>query len=116
MTISVTSFTGSQSVSTTEYSLTNGTTTLATQAVVGMYQAVLDLNAVAAGDAFEFRVYEKSRAADTKRLSFYAAFAGAQSCPVWFSPAVLLGAGWEMSIVKTAGTDRTITWSVRGVT
>jgi len=83
---------------------------------VGMFQAFIDLNALAAADVFEFRVYEKARAADTQRLCFYARFANAQAAPIYLSPALILGAGWDMTLIKVAGADRTITWSIRGAT
>lgn len=116
MTISVTNFTGTEAVSTTEWSLTTDTSGPDTDTTVGMFQAFLDLSALAAGDIFEFKVYEKARAADTQRLVMSARFAGAQGAPIWASPAFILGAGWDMTLKKISGTDRTITWSIRGVT
>lgn len=116
MAISITSFTGSETVSTTEHSLTTDTAGPDTDTTVGLFQVCLDLNALAAGDVFEFKCYEKARAADTQRLAFYAQFANAQATPLWFSPVLILGAGWDMTLKKVSGTDRTITWSIRGVT
>lgn len=116
MAISVTNYTGTEAVSTTEWSLTADSSSLGAVTTIGMYQAVLDLNALAAGDVFEFKLYEKARAADTQRLAISVQFANAQATPIWISPAVILGAGWEMSLKKVSGTDRTITWSIRGAT
>jgi len=116
MTISVTNFTGSEAVSTTEWSMTTDTAGVAVNTTVGVFQAFLDVNAVTAADAFEFRVYEKARAADTQRLVYYARIAGSQGTPVYSSPSMILGAGWDMTLDKVTGTDRTITWSIRGIT
>lgn len=116
MTISVTNFTGTESVSTTEWSMTTDTAGPDTDTTVGCFQAFIDLNLLAAGDVFEFRVYEKARAADTQRLAMYARFANAQGVPIYVSPTMILGAGWDMTLLKVSGTDRTITWSIRGVT
>jgi len=116
MAISVTSFTGTETVSTTEWSLTTDTAGPDTDTTVGCFQAFIDLNALAAGDVFEFRVYEKARAADTQRLCYYARMANAQAAPLWTSPTLILGAGWDMTLIKSSGTDRLITWSIRGVT
>jgi hypothetical protein len=116
MAISVTNFTGSETVSTTEHSLTTDTAGPDTDTTVGCFQAFIDLNALAAGDVFEFRIYEKARAADTQRLAMYARFANAQGAPIYVSPTMILGAGWDMTLIKVSGTDRTITWSIRGVT
>jgi hypothetical protein len=116
MTISVTNFTGTESVTTTEHSLTTDTAGPDTDTTVGCFQAFIDLSAMLAADVFEFKVYEKARAADTQRLAYSARFANVQSAPLWISPTLILGAGWDMTLKKISGTDRTITWSVRGVT
>lgn len=116
MTISVTNFTGTEAVSTTEWSMTTDTAGPDTDTTVGCFQAFIDLSALLASDVFEFKVYEKARAADTQRLAFYASFSNAQGQPLWVSPTLILGAGWDMTLKKVSGTDRTITWSIRGVT
>lgn len=108
-------FTFNSSVSTTELSITNGTSTLANQTTAGCYQCFLDLSALADGDQFEFRVYEKTRSASTRRVCFYAVIANGQGTDgaLWVSPPLLLMNGWDMSIDKLAGTDRTIEASIR---
>lgn len=116
MAISVTNFTGSETVTTTSWSMTTDTSGPDTDTTVGCFQAFIDLNALAAGDVYEFNVYEKARAADTQRLCYYARFANAQGTPIYASPTLILGAGWDMTINKVSGTDRAITWSIRGVT
>jgi hypothetical protein len=115
MAITLEAYTGSEAISTTEWSLTTDTAGPDTDTNVGMYQAVLDLNALAAGDVFEFRVYEKARSADTQRLMFTATFSNVQGTPNWISPPMILGNGWDMTLDKISGTDRTITWRISKV-
>jgi hypothetical protein len=116
MTITVEAFTGSGvTVSTSEISLINGTSTIATNATAGIYQAFIDLNNVAAGDVFEFRVYEKTITGGTQRLVYYARFANAQATPIFASPTLILGIGWDCTLVKSTGTDRAFTWRISKV-
>lgn len=107
---------GTETVSTTEWSLTTDTAGPDAQTDDGMYQAVLDLNALAKGDVFVFKVYEKVLAASTQRVVWQAFFANAQSEPNWVSPGLILLHGWDFTLLKTAGTDRAIDFSVRRIT
>jgi hypothetical protein len=106
-----------QSVTTTEHSLPNDATYNSTNVITtdGVYQVFLDLNALAAGDIFEFRMYEKISSGGTVRLSFVCRFAGVQGTPMWASPSFILLHGWDFTIKKISGTDRTIDWSIRKV-
>ncbi len=111
-------YNGSELVSVTEWSLTTDTTGPDLTTVAGIYQAFIDLSALLIGDTFEFRIYEKVQAADTQRVCFAVTFSNAQGTDgaVWVSPALHLIHGWDMTLKKAAGTDRTITWSIRAVT
>jgi hypothetical protein len=115
MTITVEAFTGSETVSTTEHSLTTDGAGPDVDVTPGIYQAFLDLSALAAGDEFVFKVYEKVRTGDTQRLVYTATFAGAQATPIWPAPTLILGIGWDMTLDKVAGTDRTINWRISKV-
>lgn len=99
----------------TEYSLTAGSTSIAAQTADGVFQVFLDLNALAIGDVYEFRCYEKTRAGDAQRVCFYQAIAHAQGVDgaLWVSPPLQLMHGWDFSLKRTAGSDRTILSSVR---
>lgn len=110
-------FAGSETVSGTEWSLTTDTAGPDVETSDGVFQCFLDLNAVALGDTFEFRVYEKVQAADTQRVALIQTFSHAQGADaaIWISPSLILINGWDMTLKKTAGTDRTITWSIRKV-
>lgn len=109
-------YSGSATISTTEISLLTGTssrTESTTEAIVSVF---LDLDALADGDEFELRVYEKVRSGDTKRLVQAFPLTDSQAhAPVSGSYALHLMHGWEMTLIKIAGTDRAIAWSIRTV-
>jgi hypothetical protein len=106
---------GTATISVTEYSLTANSTTLATKTDVGAFQVLLDLNALAAGDQYELKIYETARTGDTKRLLEVFTFTGAQTKPIVVLPTILLMKGWDVTMKKLAGTDRAVIWSVRQV-
>ena len=106
-------FSGIETVTTTEWSLTNDSSTIATNTTAGCYQLLLDLNALAAGDEYQIRCYEKVRSADTQRVVWQSNIVGIPPSPNWASPALMLLNGWDFTIDKIAGTDRSITWSIR---
>lgn len=108
-------FSGSETVSTTEHSLTTDTSGPDVETSDGVYQCFLDLSALAAGDEFEFKVYEKVISSSTQRLAYSVMFKGAQAAPVWASPSLILLHGWDMTLDKIAGTDRNIDWSIRKI-
>lgn len=103
---------GSASVSTTEISLVNNNTSIATDTTAGVYQLFLDLNALAAGDQFEVYLREKVVSSGTQRQISLAVLTGAQSL-IFITGAFQLMNGWDLTIKKLAGTDRTIPFSIR---
>jgi hypothetical protein len=104
------------SVSTTELSIVSGTTTLQNNTTAGGYMLFLDgiAAAMAKGDEFIIRIYEKTTASATKRVVFRATIADVQS-ELFVTPMLLLQHGWDMTIQKSAGTDRSFTASIRKV-
>lgn len=108
-------YANSATISTTEYSLTNNSTTKQAITTDGVFQAFLDVNALVAGDTFEFKIYEKVQSSGTQRVIGSWIIDGAQSNPIWPSLSFLLINGWEMTLIKIAGTDRAIPWSIRQV-
>jgi hypothetical protein len=108
-------YTGTEAVSTTEWSLTTDTAGPDVDTTDGIFQCFVDVNALAAGDQFQFRVYEKARGADTQRVVYEAILTGAQAPPIVVTPSLILMNGWDFTLKKLAGTDRTITWSIRQV-
>lgn len=108
-------YTGSASIGVTEWSLTNNSSTIAAQTTAGVYQVFLDLNALTITEGYVLKVYEKVRSSSTQRVleEFY--FYGAQSKPNVTTPSLVLMNGWDFSLDKLTGTDRTIEWSIRKV-
>ena len=98
-----------------EYSLTNASTTLANQTSPGVYQLFVDLSALASGDTYTLRVYEKVRSTSARRIVIEHVVVGAQATPVWAFPALTLLNGWDFSIIGTGSTTRSIDWSIRKV-
>jgi len=108
-------YSGSETVSTTEWSLTTDTAGPDADTADGVYQCFLDLSALAKGDIFQFALYEKVLGSSTQRIVFTVRFANAQSEPVWVSPSLILLHGWDMTLDKISGTDRAIDWSIRKI-
>ena len=108
-------YTNSQTVSTTEHSLPNDATYSSSSPMTadGMYQAFIDLSAMAAGDEFEFKVYEKVSSTATQSLVYVKNFVGRCATPLHVTPALILFHGWDMTLKKISGTDRSIEWSIR---
>ncbi len=109
-------FAVSETITTTEWSLTTDTAGPDVNTDDGIYQVFLDLNALADGDVFAFRAYEKVQSADTQRAFFRQDFTNAQGADDdWASPSFILLHGWDFTLQKITGTDRLITASVRKV-
>ncbi len=108
-------FSGTETIGTTEWSLTTDTAGPDTDTNDGVYQIFLELNALAVGDTFTFTVYEKVLSSSTQRSVYVATFTAAQGTPVWVSPSLILLHGWDATLKKNAGTDRAINWSIRKV-
>lgn len=110
-------FQSSVSVGGTEYFLAAASTTQgAGQSTKGAYQLFLDLSALANGDEYRIRVYDSVASGGTVRIAMEWTIAHAQSEPIYVTPTLLLFWGWDFSIIKLAGTDRTIAWSIRAIT
>lgn len=107
-------YSGTEAVSTTEWSLTTDSSGPDADATDGVFQAVLDLSDMIAGDELEIRLYEKARSGDTQRLAELWVLNGVQSSPLWISPAVILLHGWDFTVKASAGTI-TVLWSIRQV-
>lgn len=106
-------FSGTATIGTTEWSLTTNTSGPDAETSANAYQCLLDLNAVANGDIFEFKVYAKVLSSSTQRVVYSARIANAQGNPIWASPVLILIHGWDMTLKKIAGTDRSVDWSIR---
>jgi hypothetical protein len=105
-------------VGTSEYSVPGDTTSGVPTAQTDdcLLQVAVDWNAVAAGDSFALRVYEKATAAGTQRLVEEWVVVGPQSKPGQVTPGVVVCHGWDVTLKKLGGTDRSIPVSLRKVT
>lgn len=99
-------------VGATELSIVSGTTTLQSITTPGVYQLVIDAANMAKGDEFVVRLYEKAKAAGTKRVFSQWSLQGVQS-ELFITPTFMLLNGWDMTITKLVGTDRAFDASIR---
>ncbi|MCB1711295.1 MAG: hypothetical protein KDH96_02080 [Candidatus Riesia sp.] len=107
-------YTGTEAVSTTEWSLTTDTAGPDTNTTEGIYQAFIDVSDMIAGDQLRLKIYEKVRSGDTQRLLYQKVLTGIQSEPVFVTPALHLKHGWDYTLYAVAGTI-TVNWSIRQV-
>lgn len=108
-------FQNSATIGTTEFYLASNSTTKTDQTTDGVFQLWLDLVNLANGDEFRVRVYERISSGGTARIAMEWTVAHAQSEPMYVTPSLILMHGWEFSLAKLAGTDRSIAWSIRQV-
>lgn len=100
-------------ISTTEYSLTNNSTTVAEQTDEGAFQAFIEVTNMAAGDQYVIRVLEKVVSAGTQRELWRKYLTGDQGDTVFVTPALALKYGWDITMQRLTGADRSIIWSIR---
>lgn len=101
---------GSATIGTTEYFLASDSTTATYQTTDCILQVYLDLGAMATGDEYLFKIYEKVDGTNAEVI-YTCSFLGAQS-QMFVTPAFIVGVGWEVSLDKIAGTDRAIPWTL----
>lgn len=108
------SYENSASISTTEYSLPNNSTSLTPITVDGIYQIFIDCTNLVAGDEYLLKVYEKITSGGTQRCIMSCYLVGPY--PEHFvSASYIFLHGWDVTLKRTAGSDRTIYWSIRSV-
>ena len=105
-------FAGAATIGTTEHSLTNNSTTIASRTDKVALSVVLDFSALAAGDQYEVRILEKCRTSTGQHRLMSATITGTMA-NIWMSPTMTLGNGWDVTVQKIAGTNRSINWSLR---
>lgn len=103
----------SATIGSTEYFFASDSTTKVDQTDDCLLQLFVDVGAMAAGDRFQFKVYEKINGG-TQRVLYDVTLDGVQDTPLVI-PGLILGEAWEASGKKLAGTDRSIGWSLRKV-
>jgi hypothetical protein len=107
-------YSGSATVGTTEFSLVSGSTTLASDTTDGVFQVMIDTNNITSGDQFEFFVKEKVTSSGSQRVIYQSYMTGAMA-ETYVYPTLILMHGWDVTIRKLSGTDRSISWSIRQV-
>jgi len=103
----------SATIGTTEYSLPADSTTLTAQTDDCVLQVWVDFAAMTAAEEYQFTVYEKVNAG-TARVTYRTNLVGVQSGPL-VTPSLVVGDGWDVTVKKIAGTDRSLAWSLRKV-
>lgn len=106
----------SATISTSEYSLPADTTTgvPTSQTDDALLEVWIDLSAIVTGDSFLIRFYEKTAGTGATQ----------RKCQEWVcNTAVVLtlqlgyvAHGWDVTVTKLTGTDRSIGWSLRKIT
>jgi len=107
--------TGTEAISTTEWSVTTDTAGPDTATTTGVYQLFLDVSDMIAGDVLQIRLYEKARSGDTQFLAKEWILSGAQAEDIWVSDSFHLKHGYDFTLDALAGTI-TVNWSLRGIT
>ncbi len=103
------------SVSTTELSLTGGTSTIQNRTSPGMVQAFIDTSNMAKADEFLVRAREAVYVAQTARYIYSASLMDVQS-ESFFTPPFPMCNGWDITMDRISGADRTFDVSIRQVT
>lgn len=106
-------YSGTASISTTEFSCPNNSTTLTPVTADGVYQMFLDTSDMVEGDQLQIRIYEKCRSADTQRIIYEAVLTDTMAA-TWVTPSLILLHGWDLTLDALAGTI-TVNWSIRQV-
>ena len=110
MAITITS--DSATIGTTEYFLASDSTTATYQTSKCAVQLFLDLSALTVTETYVLTWYEKVNAGTARAFST-TTFTGVQTPAHYVSLSYVVGEGFEVSLDKTAGTDRAIAWSIR---
>jgi len=105
----------SATIGTSEYFLGSDSTTKVDQTDDCILQVWLDFSALTSGDQYRVRVYEKVNAGTQRQAISGAIVTGVQS-ELFVLPSLIVGDGWEVSVTKLTGTDRSIGWSLRKAT
>lgn len=82
----------------------------------GKFQLWLDFATMAEGDVIEIRLKEKVRSGGTQRQAEPWTVNNSQASPAWVSDEFVLLHGWDFTLKQTAGTSRTIPYSIRRAT
>ena len=85
---------------------------LSTQTTTGAYVLMVDLGAMAHGDAVELRIYATVLSGGTERLAYSGAFMDVQDEPITFSVPVPGDVNVRAALIQTNGTGRSYPWKM----
>lgn len=108
-------FTGSETVSTTEWSLTTDSAGPDLETSDGTFELWLDVNALVLGDRFELKLYEKVESGGSQRQVGPPLVISNDAGPHLRIYLGMLMHGWDVTLKKLSATDRAIAWSIRKV-
>ena len=100
MALNVALFTGSAvTISSTEFSLSNSSTTIAAQTTNAVISVWIDVANMAAGDEYELAIQEKAIAGGTQRRVVLANLVGAQADLLFITAPFHVGVGWDGTLM-----------------
>ncbi len=105
-------FSDSATIGGTEYSLPNDSTTLTPQTTVGRLYISIDFSALLAGDEYEVKIYEKLTSGGSQVLLIPKNRVLGVQAQAWEWDSGVVGFGWDVTVKKIVGTDRSIKWAV----
>jgi hypothetical protein len=111
MAVPFTSSTGSASIGSSEVSLISGTTTLQASTTAGDVEAWIDLSNMTFGDTYQVRVVEKVNGGTAANA--YIFFPKDVQVGLRRVGPLRVGEGWDVRLKLTAGSARTVNWSLR---
>jgi hypothetical protein len=111
MAIPFTPATGTASIDAAEFSLPNGSTTLAPQTTATKLEAWIDASAVLAGD--QVRVQILDRVNGGSQLVAWEGFITGATPQAYVLPVLDLNEGWDVRVKMVIGSARTFRWSLK---
>ena len=106
-------YSGSASVGTTPFSLPNNSTTLTPRTDPKDVCAFVRFASLAVGDRFQIDFLDKVSGAGDPQDSVGSFIVQGPGSFAIMTPTFPLIHGWDVQVKKLAGTDRTVTWSLR---
>lgn len=109
MSITIAAYTWTETVSTTEWSMTTDTAGPDSTTADGRFQPFVSVpSAAVAADEFEVALYETINAVQVPIQGYKFVLKGTGAAYGWAGPEMVLGVGWDWTIKKLVGTDRAL--------
>lgn len=111
MAVPFTLFDSNATIGTTARSLPGDTTSgvPTSQTTAGVLGGFIDFFAVAAGDSYDVKLYEKVDAGTQRLVATWVV----DYAQVFTLPNYHVSEGWDVTVAKTAGTDRAVRWALK---